>query len=331
MRAMLLHHTAPIEEAPLQRVELPVPRPNQEEILIRVLACGVCHTDLHTVEGDLELHKIPIVPGHQVVGRVEETGSGCARFSVGNRVGVTWFHSSCGSCSRCMEDRENLCDHARFTGYDADGGYAELMTVPERSAFAIPDIFSDVEATPLLCGGVIGYRAFRLSEIKPGGNLGMYGFGNSAHVVIQIAVTKGCKVHVFTRSQGHQELAKELGAVWVGTAQEEPPEPMDSSIIFAPAGALVLDALRVLDKGGTLALAGITMTPIPAMDYQLIYGERTIRSVANTTRRDAEELLRAAAEVPIRTVVDTFPLEDANQVLHMMKYSKLKAGSALLP
>jgi propanol-preferring alcohol dehydrogenase len=330
MKAMMLEKTAPIEEAPLRCADIPVPVPREGEVLIKVLACGVCHTDLHTVEGDLELHKVPIIPGHQVVGRVEETGPRCARFAVGDRVGVTWFHSSCGSCSYCEEGRENLCPEARFTGYDADGGYAELMTVPEGSAFAVPEVFSDVEATPLLCGGVIGYRAFRLSEIKPGGKLGMYGFGNSAHVIIQIAVKQGCKVHVFTRSRRHQELAKELGATWVGTAQDTPPEPMDSSIIFAPAGTLVPEALRVLEKGGTLALAGITMTPIPEMDYNLIYGERTVRSVANTTRRDAEELLQAAAEIPIKTVVDTFPLEDANQVLQMMKHSKLKAGSALV-
>lgn len=330
MKAMMLEKTSPIEEAPLRRADIPVPVPKEGEVLIKVLACGVCHTDLHTVEGDLELHKVPIIPGHQVVGRVQQTGPGCARFAVGDRVGVTWFHSSCGSCSYCEEGRENLCPEARFTGYDADGGYAELMTVPEGSAFAVPEVFSDVEATPLLCGGVIGYRAFRLSEIKPGGKLGMYGFGNSAHVVIQIAVKQGCKVHVFTRSRGHQELATELGAVWVGTAQDTPPEPMDSSIIFAPAGTLVPEALRVLEKGGTLALAGITMTPIPEMDYNLIYGERTLRSVANTTRRDAEELLQAASEIPIKTVVDTFPLEDANQVLEMMKHSKLKAGSALV-
>jgi propanol-preferring alcohol dehydrogenase len=204
------------------------------------------------------------------------------------------------------------------------------MVVSEQSAFPIPPVFSDQEATPLLCGGVIGYRALRLSEVKPGQKLGLYGFGNSAHVVIQVAVKRGCRVHVFTRSRAHRELARELGAVWVGTAMDAPPDPMDSSIVFAPAGPLVVDALKVLDKGGTLALAGITMTPIPEMDYDLIYGERTVRSVANTTRRDAEELLEAAAEIPIRTVVETFPLEEANRVLQMMKASELRAGAALL-
>ena len=330
MKAMLLQKTRPIEQEPLMVEEIQNPEPKNREILIKVLACGVCHTDLHTVEGDLELPRLPLVPGHQVVGRVEKMGPDARLFNIGDRVGVTWFFSSCGDCRFCREGRENLCSKALFTGYHADGGYAEYMVVPERSAFTIPDFFSDWEATPLLCGGVIGYRALTLSEVKPGQKLGMYGFGNSAHVVIQIAVHRGCRVYVFTRSQSHRDLAKELGAVWVGTAQNTPPEPIDASIIFAPAGSLVPEALRVLDKGGTLALAGITMTPIPEMDYSLVYGERTIRSVANTTRRDAEDLLAEAAKVPVRTVVDTFALEEANRVLEMMKNSKLRGGAALV-
>lgn len=330
MEAMVLEDTRPIEDRPLKKADLPRPKPDSGEVLIRVLACGVCHTDLHTVEGDLDLPRLPLVPGHQVVGRIEEAGPGTTRFALGDRVGVTWFYSSCGTCRYCSAGKENLCGDAKFTGYHADGGYAEYMVVPEQSAFLIPSVFSDEEATPLLCGGVIGYRALRLSEVKPGEKLGLYGFGNSAHVVIQVAVKRGCRVHVFTRSKAHRELAQELGAVWVGTAKDDPPELMDSSIVFAPAGPLVLDALKVLDKGGTLALAGITMTPIPEMDYDLIYGERTVRSVANTTRRDAEELLEAAAEIPVRTVVETFPLEEANRVLLMMKASELRAGAALL-
>jgi propanol-preferring alcohol dehydrogenase len=330
MKAMVLDSPRPIEESPLSMKEIPVPEPGIGEVLLRVLACGACHTDLHTVEGDLELPRLPIVPGHQVVARVEKQGPQAQRFQLEDRVGVTWFHSSCGSCKFCSDGKENLCPDAKFTGYDADGGYAQYMVVPEDSAFPIPDVFSDREATPLLCGGVIGYRALRLSDPKPDGNLGLYGFGNSAHVVIQVAVKRGYRVHVFTRSKAHRELARELGAVWVGTAQDKPPQPMDSSIIFAPAGPLVLDALKMLDKGGTIALAGITMSPIPEMDYSLIYGERTVRSVANTTRRDAEELLEAAAEIPIRTVVEIFPLAEANRVLKMMKHSELKAGAALV-
>lgn len=330
MRAMMLEHTKPVERQPLKQVEVPRPKPGNGEILLKVLACGACHTDLHTVEGDLDLPLLPLIPGHQVVGRVIETGPGADRLAIGERVGVTWFFSSCGSCPSCGEGRENLCIDARFTGFHANGGYAEYMVVPQDSAFVIPSVFSDVDATPLLCGGVIGYRALRLNEVKPGDTLGMYGFGNSAHVVIQIAVKRGCRVHVFTRSRNHQDLARELGAVWVGTADDTPPEPMDASIIFAPAGTLVPQALRVLDKGGTLALAGITMTPIPEMDYSLIYGERTVRSVANTTRNDAKELLEEAAEVPVRTVVETFPLTDANDVLLRMKESRLRGGAALL-
>ncbi len=330
MRAMVLEQARPVENNPLALKDIPVPEPRDHEILIRVHACGVCHTDLHTVEGDLPFPRLPLVPGHQVVGVVERRGSAANRFALGDRVGMTWFYSSCGTCEFCIEGKENLCSDARFTGYHADGGYADFMIAPEQSAFRIPEVFSDVQATPLLCGGVIGYRALRLSEIKPGQKLGLYGFGNSAHVVIQLAVHMGCKVHVFTRSRNHQELARQLGAVWVGTAEQTPPEPLDGSIIFAPAGTLVPQALVHLGKGGTLALAGITMTPIPELDYRLICGERTVRSVANTTRHDAEELLNAAARVPVRTVVETFPLDQANTVLKMMKDSGLKAGAALL-
>jgi len=330
MKAMVLEQPRPVEESPLRPAEAPVPEPEEGQILIKVKACGVCHTDLHTVEGDLALPRLPLVPGHQVVGRVYQIGPRVTTFSPGDRVGVTWFYSSCGLCRFCREQRENLCGKARFTGYHEDGGYAEYMVVPERSAFAVPEVFPDADATPLLCGGVIGYRAMKLSDIKPGEKLGMYGFGNSAHIVIQLAVHMGCQVHVFTRSRRHQELARELGAVWVGSAADTPRKPMDSSIIFAPAGDLVPTALRALGRGGALALAGITMTPIPQMDYSLLYGERTVRSVANTTRNDAQELLKAAAEIPVRTVVDTFPLEEANRVLHMMKTSALKAGAALI-
>ena len=331
MKAMLLDRPAPIEQKPLRRVDISLPEPGTGEILIKVGACGVCHTDLHTAEGDLPLPVLPMVPGHQVVGRVEKAGPNAHRFRTQDRVGVTWFFAGCGSCNFCVEGRENLCSNALFTGYHVNGGYAEYMVVPEESAFPISELFSDADATPLLCGGVIGYRALRLSEIKPGQRLGLYGFGNSAHVVIQVAVKMDCRVHVFTRSSRHQKLAEELGAAWVGTAEEASPEPLDAAIIFAPVGALVPQALRALDKGGTLALAGITMSRIPEFDYGLIYGERTMRSVANTTRRDAAELLRVAAEIPIRTVVDTFPLEEANTVLRMMKESALQAGATLIP
>ncbi len=330
MKAMMLSRTGPVEENPLVESELPIPEPQGDQVRLRVLACGVCHTDLHTVEGEVVPPRLPLIPGHQVVGVVDKCGPQARGHKPGDRVGVTWFYSGCGSCSFCREGRENLCSDARFTGLDRDGGYAEYMVVPEGSAFPIPVEFSDVDATPLLCGGVIGYRALRLSEAVSGKSLGLYGFGNSAHVVIQIAVKQGMRVHVFTRSRAHQELARELGAVWVGTARDRPPEPMDSAIVFAPAGALVLEVLRHLNRGGTVALAGIYMTPIPEMDYGLIYGERTVRSVANTTRQDAVELLQVAAQVPVRTVVDAFPLAEANRVLGMMKRSELRGGAALV-
>ncbi len=330
MKAMLLERTGPVEDNPLRESPLPIPEPEGDEVRLRILACGVCHTDLHTVEGEVVAPRLPLIPGHQVVGIVDACGPRAGRHSRGDRVGVTWFHSSCGFCSFCREGRENLCNDARFTGLHHDGGYAEFMVVPENSAFPIPREFTDVDATPLLCGGVIGYRALRLSEAGPGKSLGLYGFGNSAHVVIQIAVRQGIRAHVFTRSRAHQELARELGAVWVGTARDRPPEPMDSAIVFAPAGGLVPDVLRNLNRGGTVALAGIYMTPIPEMDYSLIYGERTVRSVANTTRQDAEELLQIAAQVPVRTVVDSFPLAEANRVLGMMKRSELRGGAALV-
>lgn len=330
MKAMLLEQTRPVQEKPLAQTEIPVPEPGLGEILLQVKACGVCHTDLHTVEGDLQLPRLPIVPGHQVVGRIERTGKDATRFTVNQRVGVTWMFSSCGSCKFCVGGRENLCSAARFTGFHENGGYAEYMVAPEASAFAIPASFEDIETTPLLCGGVIGYRALKLTEIKPGGKLGLYGFGNSAHVVIQIAVSRGCQVQVFTRSKNHQDLALELGAKWVGPTELLPPDPLDAAIIFAPAGSIVPWALKSLDKGGTLVLAGITMSEIPPMDYELMYGERTVRSVANTTRRDAEELLQEAAQIPVKTLVETFPLEEANHVLQMMKESRLRAGAALV-
>jgi propanol-preferring alcohol dehydrogenase len=261
---------------------------------------------------------------------VEKKGKNASRFKEGDRLGVAWLYSSCTKCGYCTRENENLCESARFTGYHVNGGYAEYIVVPEKFAYVIPEIFSDMEASPLLCAGIIGYRALSLSEIKPGQRLGLYGFGASAHVAIQVAVHWGCEVYVFTRSEEHRKLAQKLGAVWTGTSKDEPPTKMDSSIIFAPAGELVLDALRVLDKGGTVALAGITMTPIPEMDYvKYLYHERILRSVANATRQDGEELLKIAAEIPIRTTTQSFFLEDANKALKLLKEGKIN-GAAIL-
>jgi propanol-preferring alcohol dehydrogenase len=330
MKAMLLRETKPVEEQPLELAELPLPEPGPGEMRLHIQACGVCRTDLHTVEGDLDLPKLPLVPGHQIVGVVEAGGENSTRFRPGQRVGVGWLHNSCGACEFCRQGLENLCENARFTGLHADGGYAERMVVPEDFAYPIPDSFSDIAAAPLLCAGIIGYRALKLSGIKPGQRLAMYGFGGSAHVTIQVARHWNCEVYAFTRSEGHQKLARELGAVWAGRAEDTPPAKLHASIIFAPAGELVPEALRVLERGGTVALAGVTMTPIPEIDYdQLLYWERGVRSVANFTRQDAEELLQVAAEIPIETTVQTFPLEEANEALLALKRSEID-GTAVL-
>jgi propanol-preferring alcohol dehydrogenase len=330
MKVMLLKKFSPIDQNPLEFIDIPKPEPGPEDILLRIKICGVCHTDLHTVEGELPEVKPPIIPGHQVVGVVEKKGKNVSRFKEGDRLGVAWLYSSCTKCGYCTRENENLCESARFTGYHVNGGYAEYMVIPEKFAYVIPEIFSDEEASPLLCAGIIGYRALRLSEVKPGQRLGLYGFGASAHVAIQVAAHWGCEVYVFTRSEEHRKLAQKLGAVWTGTSKDEPPTKMDSSIIFAPAGELVLDALRVLDKGGTVALAGIYMTSIPEMDYvKYLYHERTLRSVANATRQDGEELLQIAAEIPIRTTTQAFRLEEANKALRFLKEGKIN-GAAIL-
>ncbi len=330
MKAMILREFAPIDKNPLELVDFPIPEPGPEDILVRIKVCGVCHTDLHTVEGELPEVRLPIIPGHEVVGIVERSGQKASRFNQGERVGVAWLYSSCGHCGFCTSGLENLCENARFTGYHVNGGYAEYMIVPTKFAYRIPDIFSDREAAPLLCAGIIGYRALRLSEIKPGQRLGLYGFGASAHVAIQVAVHWGCQVYVFSRSEEHRDLARRLGAVWTGTSNDEPPTKIDSSIIFAPAGELVLDALRVTEKGGTVALAGIYMSPVPELDYvKYLYHERKLRSVANATRQDGEELLRIAAEIPIHTTTEVFPLEEANKVLQRLKAGKINGAAVL--
>jgi propanol-preferring alcohol dehydrogenase len=330
MKAMILRQFKSIEKNALKLAEIPIPQPDPGEILVKIKVCGVCHTDLHTVEGELPEVKLPVIPGHQVVGIVAGGGERARRFKKGERVGVAWLHSACGKCAFCLSGRENLCENGRFTGYHANGGYAEYLTVPEKFAYAIPPIFSDEEASPLLCAGIIGYRALRLSEIRPRECLGLYGFGASAHVAIQVAVNWGCRVYVFSRGKEHQNLARKLGASWTGSAKERPPTKTNSSIVFAPAGPLALSALANTEKGGTVALAGIYMTPIPEMDYQkYIYHERTLRSVANATRQDGEELLEIAAEIPIRTTTQVFPLEEANRVLRLLKEGKI-SGAAVL-
>lgn len=329
MIGMLLHHPRPIEEKPLKLEELPIPIPRRKQILLRVRACGICRTDLHIVEGEIPIPKLPIIPGHQVVGEVIELGEDSNRFKKGERVGVPWLNYACGDCPFCRKGKENLCDNAKFTGYHTDGGYAQYIVVHQDFAYHLPDIFSDIQVAPLLCAGAIGFRALRLTEIESGERLGLFGFGASAHIVLQIARYKGCEVYVFTRGKEHQELAEDLGAVWTGRPTDIPPAKLDASIIFAPAGELVLNALKVLKKGGRLTLAGIYSTPIPEIEYRLIYEERQIKSVANSTRQDVQELLSIASQIPIKTKVQTFPLEEANLALSLLKNGKIQGSGVL--
>jgi propanol-preferring alcohol dehydrogenase len=329
MYAWQLKEPKPVEQSPLSLVDLPIPTLREGDLLIKVRNCAACHTDLHIVEGEIERHKMPIVPGHQIVGIVEKTGPGVTKHKVGDRVGVAWLNWADGTCSFCKRDEENLCDNALFTGYDVDGGYAEYQVTNERFVYSIPQGYSDAQAAPLLCGGVIGYRALRLANAKEAQRLGLYGFGSSAHLALQVANHWGVQVYVFTRSPEHRKLAESLGAIWTGSSEDDPNVQMDSSIIFAPAGSLIPPALAKLRKGGTLTLAGIYMSPIPQFDYSLLWGERVIRSVANATRRDAEEMLAVAAEVPIHVEIDTFDLDQVNEVLMKLKRSEIR-GSAVL-
>ena len=385
---MRLERPRPVGERPLTLVELPVPRPAAGEVLIAVHACGVCHTDLHTVEGELEPHRSPVVPGHQIVGEVVAFGEGAdaapaggetggTPLRLGERVGVPWLWRACGTCRYCRRGDENLCENALFTGYDMDGGYAEYTVAPAAFVYRLPDM-PDLDVAPLLCAGIIGYRCLRLTGVVsgaalPGGGaagrsgaeaagagagkaargagrrLGLYGFGAAAHICLQVAVHHGWEVYVFTRGEEHRALARELGAVWAGAAGEEPGGAaagggaiasdaaapaaagarLDAAIVFAPAGQLALDALRACDKGGVVALGGIYSSPIPPIDYPVIYDERVLRSVANSTRQDARELLRVAGEIPIKTEVEPFDLEEANEALLALKEGRIRGAAVL--
>src|SRR5580700_11173785 len=329
MKACLLNAPARIETNPLQFTDVSVPNPGKGEALIRVRACGVCRTDLHVIEGELPPRKSPVIPGHQVVGIVEKLGEGARRYALGARVGVAWLHHTDGVCEYCRRGEENLCDNPTFTGYTVDGGYAECTVAPEDFVYAIPEGFADEQAAPLLCAGIIGFRCLRLSGIKPGGRLGFYGFGAAAHVAIQVARHWNVRVYASTRGAKHQQLALQLGAVWAGEATWEPPAELDAAILFAPAGELVPAALKSLKKGGVLVLGGIHMSPIPSFDYNLLYQERVIRSVANNTRRDGEDFLKVAAEIPVRTQIQVFPLQEANRALNDLKADRIN-GSAVL-
>lgn len=330
MKAMLLTTPAPIDSSPLQARELPLPEPGAGEVRLRVHACGICRTDLHVVEGELPPQLPAVIPGHQIVGSVDACGSGATRFKVGARVGVAWLGSTCGTCRYCRAGNENLCPQARFTGYHSHGGYAEYALAREDFAYALPAKLGDVEATPLLCAGIIGYRALRRADVRPGCRLGLYGFGSSAHIAIQVALHWGCEVYVMTRDERHQGLARELGAGWVGDASATPPDKLDSAIVFAPVGDLVLPALAALDYGGTLAVAGIYLTDIPALNYERhLFHEKNLRSVTANTRQDGEELLRIAAEIPLRPQTTTFALADANRALQQLKHDAIRGSGVL--
>ena len=330
MKACVLNQTAKIETHPLVRADVSVPEPEDDQLLVEVSTCGVCRTDLHVIEAELPQRKMPVIPGHQVVGVVKKTGGRVTRFRPGDRVGIAWLHRTCGKCEYCRAGKENLCDNAEFTGYTVDGGYAEYALAAEQFTYRIPEGFPDEQAAPLLCSGIIGFRALRLSGIRRGGRLGFYGFGSAAHVAIQVARHWDVKVYAATRDERHQKLALELGAEWAGGTLADPPVKLDAAIVFAPAGEIIPAALQALKKGGTLALAGIHMSPTPPLDYNLLYHERVIRSVANNTRQDGEDFLRIAAEIPIRAQVEIYPLSDANRALDNLKNDAIRGSAVLL-
>ena len=330
MKAQILKEISPIESRPLELIELPIPRPRSREILVKISACGVCHTELDEIEGRLK-PKLPIVLGHEIVGKVESLGSRVTKFKIGDRVGIAWIYSTCGKCRFCQEGNENLCSGFEGTGYHADGGYAEYTVVCEDFAYLIPDRFTDSQAAPLLCAGAIGYRSLRLSGIKPGQTLALFGFGASAHIVIQVAKHWGCEVYVFTRSEEHRSLARELGAAWAGKAEDDPPKKINCAIDFTPVGETVPRALRVLEKGGRLVMAVIRKrNPVPPLDYsRLLWDEKELKSVANVTRQDVQDFLKLAAEIPIVPEAQEFSLEEANEALILLKQGKIRGVAVL--
>jgi alcohol dehydrogenase, propanol-preferring len=335
MRACILRSPRLVDTRPLEFTDVRKPQPERDEVLLRVRACGVCRTDLHVVEGELPTRLTPVIPGHQIVGEVVSVGEDVKDFALGERAGVAWLNETCGACRFCRTQRENLCEHAEFTGWNRHGGFAEYAVALASFIYRLPDGFKDLQAAPLLCAGIIGYRSLRLTGIDKdgwsGARLGIYGFGAAGHVVIQLARARGAEVYVCTRDkERHQALAAELGATWVGGGSDEPPVKLDASIIFAPVGELVPVALQALDKGGVLVLGGIHMSAIPSLEYSLVYGERVVRSVANNTRDDGREFLAEAAKIPVRTHVQEFPLEEANDALIALKHDAIGGAAVLI-
>lgn len=330
MRAWVVHRPGPVDDAPLVATERADPVPGPGELRVRVSTCGVCRTDLHLAEGDLAPHGTDVVPGHEVVGVVDALGQGATRFAPGDRVGIAWLRSTCGTCRFCTRGDENLCVDPRFTGWDADGGYAELAVVDERYAYRIPDGFTDEAAAPLLCAGIIGFRALRRARLRPGARLGIYGFGASAHLAAQVAMAQGSTVHVRTRSPAARALALELGAASAGDTSDAPPEPLDAAILFAPAGEIVPTALAALDRGGIAVVAGIHLSDIPVLDYQRhLFQERELRSVTANTRRDGEDLLALAATIPLQVATTPYPLDEAPTALRDLAHGRVHGAAVL--
>lgn len=340
MKAFLLKKPAPIEKYPLRLEEIEIPKPRPSEVLVEVSACGICRTDLHVCEGELEPRVSNVIPGHQIVGHIAEAGSEVKNFQKGERVGVAWLNRTCGKCRHCLRKKENLCEAADFTGWTLNGGFAEYAIASAEFLYRLPEEFSDTEAAPLLCAGIIGYRALRLTGLSTkhvsgaidwkGANLGIYGFGAAGHVCIQIARSRGAEVYVATRDrERHQKLAEELGAMWVGDTFDKPPVKLDAAIIFAPAGEIIPAALKALDKGGSLVLGGIYMSPIPELEYQLLYGERIVRTVANNTRQDGQDFLAEAARAGVQTHIEIFPFEKANEALIALKHDAIRGAGVL--
>ena len=331
MSAWRVRHPGPMSTGPLERVDVPVPVPAPDELLVAVAACGVCRTDLHVTEGDLPVHRAGVIPGHEVVGEVVAAGSaGGVDFAVGDRVGIAWLRHTCGQCGYCLRGRENLCPQSRYTGWDADGGYAEFATVPAAFALRLPDGYTDEELAPLLCAGIIGYRSLMRAELPEGGRLGIYGFGGSAHITAQVALAKGAEVHVMTRGVPARELAMALGAASAQGADDPPPVKLDAAILFAPVGELVLPALEALDRGGTLAIAGIHLSDIPELNYQRhLFQERQVRSVSSNTRADAREFLDFAGRHHIAVTTPRYPMSRADRALADLAGGRI-AGAAVL-
>ena len=331
MNVWIVTKPGPLAESPLVRSRVSIPEPADGEVLVRVVACGVCRTDLHVTMGDLPVHRSPVIPGHEIVGRVVHNGAGASRFSVGERIGIAWLRHTCGACRFCTSGRENLCVEPRFTGWDDDGGYAEYATVPEDYAYRLPDEFDDVEAAPLLCAGIIGFRALERAEVGRGGRLGIYGFGASAHLAAQIAIARGITVHVMTRSAAAQRLALDLGCASAGDATDRPPEPLDAGILFAPVGELVPVALGALERGGILAVAGVHLSDIPPLNYQdHLFQERQLRSVTANTRRDGELFLAEAARAGIRVHTTTYPFDAADNALSDLWNDRVDGAAVLI-